>query len=218
MIPRVIIADDHALVGEGIRRLLQSDFDVVDCVRDGAALVESTERNQPDVFVTDLSMPGINGLEAIRLLRKRRNRARAIVLTMHADPALAVAALSAGASGYVLKDAVSDRLIFAINEALAGRTFLAPEVCSAVNAPQPTDKPTSEALPPTRLTKRQQQVLTLIAEGKSMKHIAAALDISRRTVEAHKYKLMRELEVHTVAQLFQRAMMLRLISIPPRTP
>jgi DNA-binding NarL/FixJ family response regulator len=217
-IPRVIIADDHALVGEGIRRLLQTDFDVVDCVRDGAALVESAERNQPDVVVTDLSMPGIDGLDAIRQLRKRGNRASAIVLTMHADPALAMAALSAGASGYVLKDAASDELILAINEALAGRVFLTPEVDNEVPFRQHADIPTPEDLLRSRLTARQQQVLTLIAEGKSMKQIAAALKISRRTVEAHKYQLMRTLEVHNVAQLIQHAHRLRLISVPQRGP
>jgi DNA-binding NarL/FixJ family response regulator len=216
MIPRVIIADDHALVGEGIRRLLQTDFDVVDCVRDGAALVESAERNQPDVVVTDLSMPGIDGLDAIRQLRKRGNRASAIVLTMHADPELAMAALSAGASGYVLKDAVSDELILAINEALAGRKFLTREVDRSFLIERRADQPALERLSGTRLTGRQQQVLTMIAEGKTMKHIASTLKISRRTVEAHKYKLMRELGVHNVAQLIQRAMTLRLISVPPR--
>jgi DNA-binding NarL/FixJ family response regulator len=214
-IPRVIIADDHVLVGEGIRRLLQTDFDVVDCVRDGAALVESAERNHPDIVVTDLSMPGMDGLDAIRQLRKRGNQVSAIVLTMHADPALANAALSAGASGYVLKDAASDELILAIHEALAGRVFLTPEV--------DTDTPVSPSFGQHRgegvkhrLTARQLQVLKLIAEGKSMKQIANELKISRRTVEAHKYQLMRTLDVHNVAQLVQHAISLRLISMPPR--
>jgi DNA-binding NarL/FixJ family response regulator len=120
-LPRVIIADDHVLVGEGIRRLLQSDFDVVDCVRDGAALVESAERLHPDVVITDVSMPGLDGIDAIRQLREKGNPASAIVLTMHANSGLAAAALAAGASGYVLKDAASDELIHAIKEALAGQ-------------------------------------------------------------------------------------------------
>ncbi|HEY0304483.1 MAG TPA: response regulator transcription factor [Longimicrobiales bacterium] len=216
--PRVIIADDHALVGEGIRRLLQADFDVVDCVRDGAALVESAERHHPDVVVTDLSMPGVDGLDAIRQLRKRGNQASAIVLTMHADPALAIAAISAGASGYVLKDAASDELILAINEALAGRVFMTPEVDNEVPVRRHIDSPTPGDVVRNKLTARQLQVLTLIAEGKSMKQIATTLKISRRTVEAHKYQLMRTLEVHNVAQLIQNALRLRLISVPPRTP
>ena len=215
--PRVIIADDHALVGEGIRRLLQADFDVVDCVRDGAALVESAERHHPDVVVTDLSMPGVDGLDAIRQLRKRGNPASAIVLTMHADPALAIAAISAGASGYVLKDAASDELILAINEALAGRVFMTPEVDNEVPVRRHLDSPTPGDVVRNKLTARQLQVLTLIAEGKSMKQIATTLKISRRTVEAHKYQLMRTLEVHNVAQLIQNALRLRLISVPPRT-
>src|SRR5688500_13904293 len=109
-LPRVIIADDHVLVGEGIRRLLQADFDVVDCVRDGESLIASAERHMPDVVVTDLSMPGVDGIDAIRQLRERGNPASAIVLTMPSDPALAKAALAAGASGFVLKEAASDQL------------------------------------------------------------------------------------------------------------
>jgi DNA-binding NarL/FixJ family response regulator len=213
-LPRVIIADDHVLVGEGIRRLLQSDFDVVDCVRDGAALVESAERYQPDVVVTDLSMPGVDGIDAIRQLRKLGNPVSAIVLTMHANTGLAAAALAAGASGYVLKDAASDELILAINEALAGRVFLTPEVNNDVAVHSPLLPATPEEVLREKITPRQRQVLKLIAEGKSMKHIAMALDISRRTVEAHKYQLMRSLEVHNVAQLIQRAISLRLISMP----
>jgi DNA-binding NarL/FixJ family response regulator len=213
-LPRVIIADDHVLVGEGIRRLLQSDFDVVDCVRDGAALVESAERYQPDVVVTDLSMPGVDGIDAIRQLRKLGNPVSAIVLTMHANTGLAAAALAAGASGYVLKDAASDELILAINEALAGRVFLTPEVDNDAFVHPPLLPATPEEVLREKITPRQRQVLKLIAEGKSMKHIAMALDISRRTVEAHKYQLMRSLEVHNVAQLIKRAISLRLISMP----
>lgn len=216
--PRVIIADDHVLVGEGIRRLLQPDFEVVDCVRDGAALVESAERYHPDVVVTDLSMPGVDGLEAIRELRGRGNTASAIVLTMHADAALAWAAISAGASGYVLKDAASDQLILAINEVLAGRVFFSPEIDVAVPLPHHADVPSAGSPAQHKLTTRQEQVLKLIAEGKSMKQIAATLNISRRTVEAHKYQLMRSLEVHNVAQLVQHALRLRLITLPPRKP
>jgi DNA-binding NarL/FixJ family response regulator len=212
-LPRVIIADDHVLVGEGIRRLLQTDFDVVDCVRDGAALVESAERHQPDVVVTDLSMPGVDGIDAIRQLRKRGNQVSAIVLTMHANSGLAAAALNAGASGYVLKDAASDELILAINEALAGRVFLTPEVDTDAAMGSATVPASPEEILREKITPRQRQVLTLIAEGKSMKQIAMTLDISRRTVEAHKYQLMRSLEVHNVAQLIQRAIALRLITM-----
>lgn len=216
--PRVIIADDHVLVGEGIRRLLQADFDVVDCVRDGESLIASAEQHRPDVVVTDLSMPGVDGIDAIRQLRERGNPASAIVLTMHSDPALAKAALAAGASGFVLKEAASDQLILAIHEALAGRVFLTPTVEAEVVMPYYTDVPSPDAPVRPKLTARQDQVLKRIAEGKSMKQIAAELKISRRTVEAHKYQLMRALEVHNVAQLVQHALRLRLITLPPRKP
>jgi DNA-binding NarL/FixJ family response regulator len=216
-VPRVIIADDHALVGEGLRRLLQSEFEVVDCVTTGPALVESAERNKPDVVVTDLSMPGLDGIEAIRLLRTRGNTASAIVLTMHSAAGLADAALAAGASGYVLKEAASDELILAIHEALAGRVFLSPEV--DVEDATRTRIPPVSTVTLTRdhqLTPRQLQVLRLIAEGRSMKQIATTLKISRRTVEAHKYHLMRSLAVRNVAQLIQHAVRLKLVSWPQR--
>lgn len=216
--PRVIIADDHVLVGEGIRRLLLPDFEVVACVRDGAALVEAAERLHPDVVVTDLSMPGISGLEAIRQLRERGNPASAIVLTMHADPALATAALNAGASAYVMKDAASEELIHAIHASLAGRVFMSGEVERAFPVPDYFDVTSRDVFVRQSLTKRQQEVLTLIAQGKSMKSIASTLKISRRTVEAHKYQLMRSLDVHNVAQLVQYALRLRFITLPPRTP
>jgi DNA-binding NarL/FixJ family response regulator len=132
---------------------------------------------------------------------------------MHANSGLAAAALNAGASGYVLKDAASDELILAINEALAGRVFLTPDVDSDAALGSATVPTSPEEILREKITPRQRQVLKLIAEGKSMKQIAMTLDISRRTVEAHKYQLMRSLEVHNVAQLIQRAIALRLITM-----
>jgi DNA-binding NarL/FixJ family response regulator len=209
--PRVIIADDHALVAEGIRQVLQAEFDVLECVNDGAALVAAAERLHPDVVVTDVAMPKLSGLEAIRALRKHGNRASAIVVTMHADPFLTAAAISAGASGYVLKHAASDELILAIREVLAGRTYISP-LCSDETSVRPDESPPVFPEGPP-LTGRQLQVLRLIAKGVSMKQIANLLNISRRTVEAHKYLLMRTLGAHSVVDLVGHAIRRGLISV-----
>ena len=211
-LPRVIVADDHMLVAQGIRHVLESDFDVIECVTDGAALVTAAERLHPDVVVTDVSMPRLNGLEAIRTLRKHGNEARAIVVTMHADPFLAAAAISAGASGYVLKHAASDELILAISEALAGRTYLSPLCRQDSGGESGEEGSVAMGTGSGPLTERQLQVLRLIAKGRSMKQIAATLSISRRTVEAHKYHLMRTLGVRNVAQLVQTSIRSGLIS------
>ena len=209
--PRIIIADDHVLVGEGVRRILQGEFEIVDIVTDGAALVESTRRHNPDAIITDLTMPRLSGLEAIRLLRKLGQAVPAVVMTMHSDPFLANAAIAAGASGYVLKHAATDELILAIREVLAGRQYISARVEEAAN--EPAEKlPQSEDTGPA-LTPRQQEVLKLIAQGTPIKQIATRLHISRRTVEAHKYHLMRILEVHNVAELVRHAIRRGLISV-----
>lgn len=212
--PRVLIADDHRVVGEGIRRLLQPQFDIIGCVTDGAALVEAAEKHQPDVLVTDVSMPVLNGLDAIRALRKTGNRVNAIVLTMHADPMLAAAAISAGASGYVLKHSASDELILAIREVLAGRLYVT-SLLPAEGTRALVEQHESPIEPlRTDLTRRQQEILQLVAEGLSIKQIASRLQISRRTVEAHKYQLMRALGVHNIAALVHHAIRRGLISVP----
>jgi DNA-binding NarL/FixJ family response regulator len=209
-VPRVIIADDHSLVGEGIRRLLQADFDVVQCVTDGRALVDAVAALRPDLIVTDVAMPQLGGLSAIRTLRQQGSDVRAIVLTMHADPFLVAAAFSAGASGYVLKHAASEELILAINEALAGRIYVPSQFSAAVIAQLQEQYLQNE---PVQLTNRQQEVLALISQGASIKHIAARLNISRRTVEAHKYQLMRTLGVNNMAELVRHAIRRGIVAV-----
>ena len=203
--PRVLLADDHKIVVEGLRSLLQPEFDLVGTVENGVELVEAAERFRPDVIVTDISMPLLNGIDAVRKLREAGVDAKVVFLTMHPDVVFATRALDAGASAYVLKHSAPDELITAIREALRGGTFIS----GALRNPA-----LEELRDPTRrhvkltieLTARQREVLQLIAEGKSAKEIAAILNISSRTVETHKYKIMDELGVKSTAELVQHAL------------
>jgi DNA-binding NarL/FixJ family response regulator len=198
--PTVLLADDHRIVADGLRSLLKDDFDLVDVVTDGVALVDSVRRLRPDVVVTDLAMPGMNALDALRELSRLGIQARVIVLTMHADAQLATEAFRLGASGYLLKNSAGDELLMAIREVLTGRAYLTPLITKDVIAAMTT----SGRLDRTpRPTVRQRQVLRLIAEGKRVKEIAAILNVSPRTVETHKYEMMHVLGVHSMAELIQ---------------
>ena len=190
---RVLLADDHAIVAEGLARLLGERYDLVGAARDGLELVELARRLRPDVIVSDIAMPGLSGLEALRRLRKEGVPARFVFLTMHADPQLADEALRAGASGFVLKHCAGEELLGAIDDVVRGAIYATPRVSRE-----------DESAPP-RLTPRQRQVLRLVADGKPMKEIAAILGVSLRTVETHKYEMMRVLRVQSNAELVRWA-------------
>lgn len=190
---RVLLADDHAIVAEGLARLLGERYDLVGAARDGLELVELARRLRPDVVVSDIAMPGLSGLEALRRLRKEGVPARFVFLTMHADPQLADEALRAGASGFVLKHCAGEELLGAIDDVVRGAIYATPRVSRE-----------DEGAPP-RLTPRQRQVLRLVADGKPMKEIAAILGVSLRTVETHKYEMMRVLRVQSNAELVRWA-------------
>jgi len=203
----VLLADDHAIVTEGLARLLgDHGFDVVGAVGDGHRLVEEARRLRPDVIVTDLSMPGLSGLDVLARLKTEGLESRIIVLTMHADANLATAALRAGAAGFVLKEAAGDELVSAIQQALQGRVYLTPaltrDVMERLAAPPGTAEP--------QLTPRQRDVLRLIVKGQRMKEIAANLGLSTRTVESHKYEMMETLGLHSTAELVRYALDRRL--------
>jgi DNA-binding NarL/FixJ family response regulator len=196
----VLLADDHPIVAEGLTSLLRDEFTLVGTVTDGRGLVQTARRLRPDVIVTDISMPGMSGLEALRQIRAEGLAVKVIFLTVHSDVRLAGEALRAGASGFVVKDAAGKELIGAIREVLRGRTYLtprlAPDVLAILARPgQPAD----------RLTARQRDVIRLIASGRTMKEIAAALGLSTRTVEGHKYQMMQALGVQTTAELIRHA-------------
>jgi len=202
--PRIILADDHRIVLEGLRSLLQSEFDLVGTAENGVDLVELAQRTNPDVIVTDISMPLLNGIDAVRKLRESGVQAKIVFLTMHPDVVYATRAMEAGASGYVLKHSAPDELIAAIHEVLRGGAFISTSLRNPA---------LDELLHPSRrhvkktveLTARQREVLQLLAEGKSAKEIAGVLGISSRTVETHKYNIMDDLGVKTTAELVQHA-------------
>jgi DNA-binding NarL/FixJ family response regulator len=207
---KVLLADDHTVVAEGLQALLKDTFDLVGFVSDGRALVEAAEKLRPDVIVTDISMPLLNGIDAIRQIRARRHDTRIIVLTMHHDTHLAAEAFRAGVSGYLLKVSAGEELIKAIREVAQGRsyvtTLLAKDLINllidAAAAPREGGSP---------LTARQREVLQLIAEGRTMKEVAGILHVSPRTAESHKYDIMQALGVKTTAELVQSAIRMKLV-------
>jgi DNA-binding NarL/FixJ family response regulator len=208
----VLLADDHTIVAEGLASLLSGAFDLVGTVADGRALLEAVRRLEPDVIVTDISMPVLNGLDAVRRLRSDGVRAKVVVLTMHADVHLVAEAFRAGASGYVLKQSAGEELVLAIHEALEGRRYLTPLIREELSAVMAEARGASGAPGTTRPTQRQREVLQLIAEGRTMKEVAAILNISTRTAESHKYDMMRELGVETTAELIQFAVKIGLVT------
>jgi len=204
----VLLADDHAIVSQGLEALLRPRFDVVGHVRDGRALVAAAETLSPDVVVTDISMPGLNGLEAIRQIKKSKPGIVTIVLTMHTEPTVVSEALKAGASGYVVKTSAVEELGTAVQEALKGRTYITPLLATDLfsllieGASSGSD----------RLTPRQREVLQLIAEGRTMKEVATILSISPRTAESHKYDMMEVLGCKTTADLIHHAINMNMVS------
>jgi len=205
----ILVADDHAIVKEGVVSLLKAEgFDVVGAVADGDALVDAARRLRPDVIVTDISMPGLNGLEALTRLKAEHTDSKVILLTMHHDALLATRAMRAGASGFLLKHSAGEELFTAIHQAVEGRVYLTPALTREVI--EQTAIPPGEASP--KLTARQLEVLKLILDGLRMKEIAASLNLSARTVETHKYQMMQTLGVDSTAELVKYAIQHRLVA------
>lgn len=202
-LPRVILADDHKILLEAFRKLLEPHYEVVATVSDGRALLTAAATLKPDVILLDIGMPLLNGLEAARQLKNKLPAVRLIFLTMQEDPELAVEAMRAGASGYLLKTSASSELLHAMQEALKGKTYVTPRISqgmeqSFIRDPRGRQKVKS-------LTPRQCEVVQLLAEGKSMKEIADVLHVTPRTVAFHKYKTMEELALKSTAELIQFA-------------
>jgi len=202
--PRVLLADDHRLVAEALKSLLAPEFDLVGVVEDGRALVEAAGTLRPDVIVADVTMPRLNGIDALIELRQRGDRVPVVFLTMHRDATFARRALDAGASGFVLKHSAPVELVTAIRAALEGRTYLTPQLAGEVLESM-KQGPERGGGPTAALTPRQREVLQLLAEGRSTKQIARSLAISTRTVEFHKYQMMETLGLHTNAELIHFA-------------
>jgi DNA-binding NarL/FixJ family response regulator len=197
---RVLLADDHVLVAEALKSLLADDFDLVGVVADGEAMVEATNRLRPDVIVADVTMPRLNGIDALMRLRQDGNNVPVVFLTMHRDVTFARRALESGAAGFVLKHSAPTELIAALHAALEGKTYLTPQLAGEVLASM-KQSPQEIADPVTSLTPRQREVLQLLAEGLVTKEIAARLGISVRTAEYHKYQMMEAIGVRSNAEL-----------------
>lgn len=201
----ILLADDHTVVIEGLRRMLdRPQFEVVGVVSDGRALFEEASRLRPDVIITDVAMPLLNGIDAARQILAHDPESKILFFTMHPEVAYANAALAAGASGYVLKSAAGDELIKAIQDALNGRRYISAAIAEAVRRAREVS-PARDRGAIDGLTPRQREVLQLLAEGRQVKEIAAVLNVSPKTIEFHKYRIMDALGAHTVADLTRYA-------------
>ena len=203
--PRILLADDHALVLEGFRRILEGQYELVGTVEDGRALLEAAKKLQPDIVILDVSMPLLNGIDAAAQLKKICPQAKIIVVTMHADTEYVRSAFEAGASAYVLKRSAVDELEQAIRAVLAGHSYITPLITKDL-----LDVFLSKALGRSGgaegLTVRQREVLQLLAEGRTAKEIANLLNISSRTVEFHKGQILAQLNLQTTADLIKYAL------------
>ena len=209
---RVLLADDHRIVIEGLKKLLEHEYDVVGTVEDGRALIAAVEKLQPDVVVADISMPHLNGIEAVRQIRKKDPQIRVVILTMHQDVQYAARAFEAGASGFVLKVSAPSELITAMGEVLKGKTYVTPIIAGELIQSYREGNEYPE-VGFSRLSARHREILQLVAEGHSAKEIGKILNISARTVESHKYQIMEILNVKTSAELVQFAIKHGIISI-----
>jgi DNA-binding NarL/FixJ family response regulator len=210
--PRVLLADDHPVVGEGLKRMLADDFELVGVVEDGRALVAAAKKLQPDVIVADISMPHLNGIDAMVRLKKDNPAIKVVFLTMHQEPAYARRALEAGASGFVVKHSAPAELVMAIQAALKGQTFITPALAGQV-LQQARNEPEEAKSAGQLLTPRQREILQLLGQGKSAKEIATALAISARTVEFHKYQMMETHGLHNNAELIHFAIKHGIVTI-----
>ena len=207
-VAKVLLVDDHKVVTEGLVRLLSERVEIVDTVNDGSFVVEAVSKYAPDVVIIDISMPNVSGLEAIRQLKAHHLEPKIIVLTMHADATLAVEALRAGASAFVLKESSGDELLTALDRVLSGQSYLAAALTKDIVTLMVS------AADPSRvaLTTQQREVLRLIVRGLRVKEMAATLNMSARSVVAVKQKLMQSLNVHSTAELVRFAVEHRLVS------
>lgn len=202
----LIVADDHVMFAQGLESLLQEEFNLLARAENGQELVDETLRLQPEVILVDISMPVLNGFDAVRKIKESGSQPKVIFLTMHDDATLLAEAFRCGASGYILKQAAGEELINAIKEVASGNNYISPLVTN-----RPAELSTAHATRST-ITPRQREVLQLICRGWTMKAIASELNISTRTAESHKYEMMEALGVETTAELIRFSLRLGLIS------
>jgi DNA-binding NarL/FixJ family response regulator len=201
---KVLLADDHTLLLEAFKHLLEPEFEVVGAVADGRAVLVAARTLKPDVIVLDIAMPLLNGLEAARQLQGMSPRPKLIFLTMNPDPDIASEALRVGASGYLLKTSATSELIKAIRDAVHGLKYVTPAMKRELEEVFIEDPRGEKG--PRMLSPRQREVLQLLVEGRPMKQIADILNVAPRTVAYHKYKMMADLRLKTTAELIQYAL------------
>lgn len=211
--PRLLIADDHSVVAEALRSLLQKNYDVVGVVGDGRTLLTEASKLKPDLIVLDIGMPFLNGLDAAERLRLSIPGVKFVFLTMRNSPDLAAAALDLGAVGYVVKHSAASELMKAVSEVLQGRAYVTPKL-------RPENWAVRKArslLRSKELTPRQRDVLQLLAEGRPMKEVADILKISEKTVMFHKYHIMESFNLRNNSELVRFAIKQRLIPPDPQS-
>ena len=202
--PRILIADDHTLVAELCKRLLEAEFDVVGTVSDGRALIRAADQFKPDVIVVDVAMPILNGLDAGQQVKGTLPAVKLIYLTMSNDPEVAAEAFRRGGSGYLLKTCASSELVTAVREVLRGKSYMSHALPKdIINYLRRQDKAMVDE--DARLTERQREVLQLLAEGKAMKEVGGILNMTTRTVAFHKYRIMEVLGAKSTAELVRYA-------------
>ncbi|HEX8814967.1 MAG TPA: response regulator transcription factor [Terriglobales bacterium] len=200
--PRILIADDHALVADALKSLLEDEFDVVAIVHDGRDLIETAQKLRPDVLLVDIGIPVVNGLEAAQRIKRLLPQVKVICVTINRDPGVVAEAFQRGASGYLPKTAAASELKQAIHDVLRGEVYVSPllqsDDCAAGQFAMRSGNPV--------LTERQSEVLQLLAEGKSMKETAAMLNVAPRTVAFHKYRIMQHLGLKNNSEVVQYAL------------
>jgi DNA-binding NarL/FixJ family response regulator len=202
---RLLLADDHDIVIEGLRRILdRSELEIVGVAKDGRALLRAAKTFQPDLIIADVTMPLLNGIDAARQIRKSNPNVKIIFLTMHPDVTFATEALTAGGSGYVLKNSAGDELFTAVQKVMSGSIYVTKSIAEAVKHGL-SSRSSAWRSPVDKLTSRQREVLQLLAEGLQVKEVAVKLNLSPRTVEFHKYRIMDELGLRTSAEIARYA-------------
>lgn len=214
---RILLADDHTLFRQGVRTLLASetDMEVVGEAADGSAAAERAAELKPDVVLLDIGMPGPGSFETTRQIKRNRPETKVLFLTMYDDEDYLLEGMEVGANGYVLKDSPAIQLVAAVRDVYRGGSYLSPRMLSQlVNDFRTRVKATDRTPRFASLTPREKEVLKMLAEGNSVKEVATQLNLSVKTVEAHKFNLMRKLDIHNKAHLVQYAIQKKVIKLP----
>jgi len=214
---RILLADDHTLFRQGVKTLLaaEADMEVVGEASDGASAADKAAELKPDVILLDIGMPGPGSFETARQIKRNRPETRVLFLTMYDDEDYLVESMEVGASGYVLKDSPATQLVAAVRDVCHGGSYLSPRMLSQLVDDFRTRVKTTDRLPRfATLTPREKEVLKMLAEGNSVKEVACQLNLSVKTVEAHKFNLMRKLDIHNKAHLVQYAIQKKVIKLP----